>query len=746
MRNINVDSAQAPGAAGLSIKSLQLSTRVTNALLGAGLDSVEKLRNLTASDFRILPNIGDSSVNEILSALQTETENDIPSLGLSVRSTNALMAYGIRTAEQLALLTELDLHKIPNLGSRSITEILNVIEPLKLPDNYAGPASLRELGLKTSNYSRLRSAGITTVLELYQFHLTRGDIKNIDGIDLNEIDNCLEDTGFPIRFGHQSGDLGNTKITHEWIEPYPEDLSVIALHFFCSNVGEVALLRQKKILNACHALSALSQSKVNPRTTEFRVCSKLRKQLFATFESASEFRLEIFLQVLTKEGLRIFPSRDASIFTSQVSYSVKLKMIFEWICTEALKKEDREIALARIWMPGGEQATLEVLGKQRGVTRERVRQIEKKALKIFCDFFWDSEGAYIHRGKIVAVLHPTLQAPLSTLRSKLSTTEEIEIVALREIIAESFKVKVEDIIEALPFLLCLIQGTTQSHQSKMVRSGESERLFNIEKYCSTTKISDLRLPNLTTNNLHKRGIFYAGELVTLKEKKTSPAVEKAVSVASSIAEQLKEKSGFPEEAFVRALGLQTLDRDEDGQNENTDHLLKLIGQLVPHVTSWQHCDAIYAMRTSHSAETRATLGECAKTLFGRETPSNIGSILRSEKHLVERLAAILVNRDFRFAQVWVPGYLIDAVQDCKKIFDESYGDFDQFKETLMPKSSTSAKNSSNFASLIWIILSGSTADRYFHLRQGAHIRRRVAQQAPTAAGATIKLRGFRAKH
>lgn len=46
-----------------------------------------------------------------------------------------------------------------------------------------------------------------------------------------------------------------------------------------------------------------------------------------------------------------------------------------------LKEREREVVLARFGMLDGVSQTLEELGERYGVTRERIRQIEAKALE-----------------------------------------------------------------------------------------------------------------------------------------------------------------------------------------------------------------------------------------------------------------------------------------------------------------------------------------------------------------------------
>ena len=69
---------------------------------------------------------------------------------------------------------------------------------------------------------------------------------------------------------------------------------------------------------------------------------------------------------------------ELDMFDSVANSEVK-RMIKEAL--EKLTPKEEEIVVARFGLDGGRPKTLEEIGQIRGITRERVRQIEKKALK-----------------------------------------------------------------------------------------------------------------------------------------------------------------------------------------------------------------------------------------------------------------------------------------------------------------------------------------------------------------------------
>lgn len=149
-----------------NISTLSLSVRSTNALRRAGIHTVGALLDCSEDELRKMKNLGAKSVTEILSAVsglrmlaesgeveeiappqakkddsaeQTRPEGvfvgtdgveyyDVPleQLGLSVRAYNSLRRNRLRFASELLGITEEELYAIRNLGSKTVNEILKV--------------------------------------------------------------------------------------------------------------------------------------------------------------------------------------------------------------------------------------------------------------------------------------------------------------------------------------------------------------------------------------------------------------------------------------------------------------------------------------------------------------------------------------------------------------------------------------------------------------------------------------------
>ncbi len=53
-------------------------------------------------------------------------------------------------------------------------------------------------------------------------------------------------------------------------------------------------------------------------------------------------------------------------------------------------------------------------------------------------------------------------------------------------------------------------------------------------------------------------------------------------------------------------------------------------------------------------------------------------VARIEKYLLEKIANVLVNKDFSEAQIWVPQEFLDYVAECIKQYEQSNDDYQLF--------------------------------------------------------------------
>lgn len=133
----------------VGIKILGLSRRSRTFLQVGGIDTVEKLTGQSPEELLKIPNIDRKNVTEIVRKLKkrclrlrsdyqgpakigtSEAGNDrrgIEVLGLSVRGLNCLRMAGVDTVGKLAQQSENQLLKIPNMGRKTVGEVVEAFE------------------------------------------------------------------------------------------------------------------------------------------------------------------------------------------------------------------------------------------------------------------------------------------------------------------------------------------------------------------------------------------------------------------------------------------------------------------------------------------------------------------------------------------------------------------------------------------------------------------------------------------
>ena len=142
-----------------AITELELSVRSRNALNRQGIFTLFQLTQIPTSILMTIPNLGGRSVNEIVAFLKkmgfqsnNALENDpasiltsevaLEELNLSTRTYNALKREKIKSLNQLSNLSESELRDIRNFGEKSITEVKELIERYALDDDNESDSSI----------------------------------------------------------------------------------------------------------------------------------------------------------------------------------------------------------------------------------------------------------------------------------------------------------------------------------------------------------------------------------------------------------------------------------------------------------------------------------------------------------------------------------------------------------------------------------------------------------------------------
>jgi RNA polymerase sigma factor RpoS len=80
-----------------------------------------------------------------------------------------------------------------------------------------------------------------------------------------------------------------------------------------------------------------------------------------------------------QELINLIPDENAPMPSDQIEEEKRIGLVFSWL--EELLDNEKQIIIMRFGLDDGEPKTLESIGQEYGVTRERIRQIEASALR-----------------------------------------------------------------------------------------------------------------------------------------------------------------------------------------------------------------------------------------------------------------------------------------------------------------------------------------------------------------------------
>ena len=196
----------------IAIEDLDFSVRTYNCLKRAGINTLDELMEMSEDDLIRVRNLGRNGVEEamrkigemkergkvlgtdavsrVYGALCSEPEDIrycpdmlIEELDLSVSAYNCLKRAGIDTLRDLVAMGEMDFVRVRNLGRKSMEEVLQKIEKMKVPANTSvGLTRLYQL-LKKEHDLREEEAeaqAIKTDIQNKEREMTREEIARVD--------------------------------------------------------------------------------------------------------------------------------------------------------------------------------------------------------------------------------------------------------------------------------------------------------------------------------------------------------------------------------------------------------------------------------------------------------------------------------------------------------------------------------------------------------------------------------------
>ena len=320
--------------------------------------------------------------------------DSIAILGLSRRCSNALCHAGFLQVGQFVQLTVEQLHAIPNLGQKSIDEILACIEVTQViaedfPDRTLlaptmqnvtlfrdADGILREdipldkLNLPVRAVNCLNAKNIKFASQLIA--MTQKDvlsIRNMGKITAQQIWDSVQAISFQIAEKTQNTSSAHDQICRDTIDQLKQNLSFHAGTVY----AELSKLAEEYTVDNGFwtRVFAISHIRNALKVKALQVCEN------AGYGSSYEEICTAVPELSVSCGalgsvLKELASENLIWTTDEDTIARKYPSITEY-ATAILQEKGRHFILGRL-----EGATLEELGQQNGLTRERVRQIVKK--------------------------------------------------------------------------------------------------------------------------------------------------------------------------------------------------------------------------------------------------------------------------------------------------------------------------------------------------------------------------------
>jgi DNA-directed RNA polymerase alpha subunit len=330
--------------------------------------------------------------------VKPETADILPpdfcaSLNLSVRATNVVnrMRMELRSYDDFLSLNRNILRGRRNCGKKTIAEILSAVEKFRaqnrtcLPKpDFTSPISYLELSMDTAK--AVRNLGITSIYKLARISEEQLLKSNVTPQNLMEI----------------------------WAKLYAFLKASESASALFTDTNTVDCLRLS--VRATNGIKALNITKVDELAKVSDVELLNKKNIGK--KSLYEVRMKLHKYCVAKGwfGGKAEPGR--------IGFPKNLRLFLEKLLLELPQKE-REILISRFGLWNAEIKTLEVLADSHGCTRERIRQIESKALE---HLRWSGNVKLIRQ--LLDLLHRKYFRPILKKGYGLATEDELEGVFL----------------------------------------------------------------------------------------------------------------------------------------------------------------------------------------------------------------------------------------------------------------------------------------------------------------------------
>jgi DNA-directed RNA polymerase alpha subunit len=375
-----------------------------------------------------LPVKQKGSVQQITYEHDEETESilhqSINILNLSVRPYNCLISKGIATIGDLVRFIPEELVKTKNFGRKSLREISDKLSQYKLQlgsdteettlvnqielteEQYNIP--LKELNLSVRATNCLQESKIITVGQLIQF--SSHDLLGLPNLGKNTLAELMEKITSVQTNRTMPTQLSLFSVNNK-IGVNLDDKKVLA--GLSTSINNLILsVRTRKVLND-QKIDYVWQAVQLTEKNILKFNNFGRKSLSELKETFLEFGLHLGVS-FTPEQIEKIQSFEVTVSTQELdarAFQIIGELGKETITF--LSKRENQIVHERLWPKTVKKRTLEDIALDWSVSRERIRQIEKKALK-----------------KILQQYRKDINDIVETITQKVSSCENLAVISL----------------------------------------------------------------------------------------------------------------------------------------------------------------------------------------------------------------------------------------------------------------------------------------------------------------------------
>lgn len=700
----------------MPLSLMDLSEKARQSLKNSGIDSIEALIGLSEHELASLEGMTYSYVMEIIWELEKFDKElkriginyygDVllTSLTLSRRSKNALVKAGITTVGELFQESIMDLLEIPNLGMKSFNEITSFLKEFQTSRQIDKFLSNKEAGRPVIRYKMLMATGKST------WNL------------INE--SALRSSSIPVS------------------KPIPEELKGMSIERLGLSRRGYNCLTAVGINTVYDLINTSGDKLLSITALGKKIIQEIDRAIEIIYISTTDLGIFSFSKYAKQSNHLICLPADFNA-DAESNFLHYIDSFFEEYL-ETLQKRERKIAKTRIWSNKSDYWTLEELGEKFSLSRERIRQIEKKIINSLRELLVERGAFRIHNQISTSICDPKFSERWRKAASEFSTVDEIDLYEFQLKLSEIWNVSIEGLKERLPLIAAVFTGSPSSNLSRESRLENTlPPLQNSSLKTKNTKLTAFRTGK-GARKLAEEGFETIADVIEFWPMPDSIASKSILETLYKAENSLTDEGDIKWDDYLIQLNI---NRESGFSPESPLEFFSgfadFIAHCVPYVTTWDHCSEIYQLRTRHLPSSRMTLAQCAEVIPGF---NSVGPMIsRVERYLINRLREVFVRKDFCCCYVWIPPTVFEYMTKCAAFLKKSDDNFNCFRDLLSSEYELDLSIIDKSSAIIWAMLSGFNPDRYHHLKARRHLREKFIK-SHVKLGQTVKLAGFRTVH